>query len=162
MSARMLGMCTASSRAAKNQIISCDVAGLIGSPQVEARALEILRTEQIADVLKRTRSHRLHAITATALGTSLWRSEFCGLRRIVVLSPSLIDVLRAHCVAPIGTLVVLDLGRYDAEPAMRTRVGRYTGANSVPGANRVPIPWLPSYPGHAKWRNSWTEGWPSG
>lgn len=67
-------------RAVEREILARNVASAISPPPVEADDVEILTSEQIADVLQKLAGHRLYCIVALALGTGMRRGELLALR----------------------------------------------------------------------------------
>jgi integrase len=57
-----------------------NVASAIRPPKVEAQEIEILRSEEMADLLAKLDGHALYPIAMTALGTGMRRGELLALR----------------------------------------------------------------------------------
>src|SRR5262245_4980700 len=66
--------------ACENEILSRNVASVIGPPKVEVRKIDILTAEEIADVLAKLQGHPLHPIVTVAITTGLRRGEILGLQ----------------------------------------------------------------------------------
>lgn len=71
---------SALARAAKVEVVSRNVAGVLAPPKVEAQEIESLTDVQIGEVLNRLKNHTLYPVVVTALGTGMRRGELCGLQ----------------------------------------------------------------------------------
>jgi integrase len=71
---------TALAEAARLERVGRNVAGMVRPPKAAAPEIEILKADQVGELLAKLDGHRLYPIAALALGTGLRRGELCALR----------------------------------------------------------------------------------
>jgi integrase len=82
--------------AAKVEIVSRNVVGVLSPPKVEDVEIVSLTDTQIASVLTGLEKHALYPVVVLALGTGMRRGELCGLRwGVVDLDQAMISVERS-------------------------------------------------------------------
>lgn len=71
---------TALADAARLERVGRNVAGMVRPPKAAAPEIEILKADQVGELLAKLNGHRLYPIAALALGTGLRRGELSALR----------------------------------------------------------------------------------
>jgi integrase len=82
--------------AVEDEILSRNVTRGMELPKVPDEEIEILKTEQITEVLSRIEDHPLHPIAALSLATGMRRGELCALQwGAVNLDKAMVEVRRS-------------------------------------------------------------------